>query len=376
MDLLKRIGLKIIKYTPLRRLLLQYSKSKRWKSISGVDLNQARKEVENLHPRPKGHAIWRRNLPDNYQYDLSIIVPFYNTERYARRCIDSLLNQKNEFSVEIILVNDGSTDDCGKILDAYTRSNVKVYHKENGGLSDARNFGIEHSSGEYLLFCDSDDYLAENAVNSLLTAAKKNDADIVEGGFCMFNDRGKHARYLHRDEISSQGDQMFGYAWGKVIKASLFENVCFPVGYWFEDTVIGGLIYPLAGKTVTISNVVYYYYANANGITQQAFSDLRCIDSYYIIEELLKVLSRVGISINSKLHDAIIFQLSVYILSRCCCIDDKNLKRIFILCAELAKRYALLNTEYVDRCSEWKKEICLALVNMQYERWKFAAQLI
>ena len=103
-------------------------------------------------------------------------------------------------------MDDGSPDNCGAILDLYAdRANVKVLHKKNGGLSDARNYGIQNASGEYVFFCDSDDYLPENALEPLLRKAKEYDADIVEGSFITFDDSNRRTEYKHNFEVLRNG---------------------------------------------------------------------------------------------------------------------------------------------------------------------------
>ncbi|HBK60182.1 MAG TPA: glycosyltransferase family 2 protein, partial [Firmicutes bacterium] len=114
---------------------------------------------------------------------VSVIVPMYNVERYVRQCVDSLLAQTLD-DIEIILVDDGSPDSCGKIADEYAvrYGNVKSVHRENGGLGPARNTGIENASGEYVGFIDSDDWVSPAMFRLLYEAAKQNDADIAVGG--------------------------------------------------------------------------------------------------------------------------------------------------------------------------------------------------
>ena len=111
---------------------------------------------------------------------LSVIVPIYNVEQYIHKCVDSILNQ-NFKDFELILVDDGSPDSCGKICDEYAQKDerVKVIHKVNGGLSDARNFGLEKAKGEYVSFIDSDDWVDENIYSESLKYMEENDLDIV-----------------------------------------------------------------------------------------------------------------------------------------------------------------------------------------------------
>ena len=113
--------------------------------------------------------------------NLSIIVPIYNVERYLIRCIDSLLSTEGIEDTEIILVDDGSTDDSGRIADEYASKYgfIDVYHKDNGGLSDARNFGLEHASGKIVVFLDSDDMVNPNGFDKVLHAASETDAEVL-----------------------------------------------------------------------------------------------------------------------------------------------------------------------------------------------------
>lgn len=113
---------------------------------------------------------------------ISIIVPIYRIADYIQRCVLSLTSQDYE-NIEILLIDDGSPDNCGKICDEISKKDkrIKVFHKENGGLSDARNYGLENSVGDYVLFIDGDDYINSDACSSLLSDATKFDADIVTG---------------------------------------------------------------------------------------------------------------------------------------------------------------------------------------------------
>ena len=104
-----------------------------------------------------------------YKIQVSIVVPVYNVESYLERCVESLLKQDIMDPIEILLIDDGSTDQSGAICDAYAKQNpqILVYHKENGGLSDARNFGLDRANGAYILFVDSDDFIEPDSCSSL-----------------------------------------------------------------------------------------------------------------------------------------------------------------------------------------------------------------
>ena len=118
-----------------------------------------------------------------YKIQVSIVVPVYNVESYLERCVESLLKQDIMDPIEILLIDDGSTDQSGAICDAYAKQNpqILVYHKENGGLSDARNFGLDRANGAYILFVDSDDFIEPDSCSSLLNEALSLDAELVIG---------------------------------------------------------------------------------------------------------------------------------------------------------------------------------------------------
>lgn len=180
----------------------------------------------------------------------SIIIPIYNVEKYLNECIFSVLIQ-DFTNYEIILVNDGSSDNCGKICDEYANKypQVKVIHKENGGLSDARNFGIKEAKGDYLIFLDSDDYWkGSNILSDLALIINNENPDlIIHGKTFVFND-GTCREYLMNSSLQSN-DFINDYeklvkkgtynptAWNKVIRRSIIieNNIQFPKGLLHED---------------------------------------------------------------------------------------------------------------------------------------------
>lgn len=326
-----------------------------------------------MQPKPLGKSHWHNPKNQPYQNDLTVIVPFYKTEKYAKKCINSIINQKCDFSIEILLINDDSPDTCGAVCDEYAQIDpqIKVIHKENGGLSDARNFGLKNATGEYVFFLDSDDYIPENTFQVLLETAKKYNADIVEGGFSTFGSNCLIKKYPHTFELASKGKNMFGYACGKIYKTKLFEKFCFPKGFWFEDTIIPALIFPQANTTVTIPEETYCYFINPNGITSSAKINPKCIDTYYILEELYETLECYKLNIHDSLKVGIISQLSKYVYSRCNKLkNDDILKSLFVLCSELAYKYDVFSCE---NKTFWENEVCEAFKNKQYYRWKTAA---
>ena len=177
---------------------------------------------------------------------ISVIIPVYKVEKYIRRCIDSVLNQSYK-NIEIILVDDGSPDNCGKICDEYKEidKRVCVFHKENGGLSDARNYGVMHARGEYIVFIDSDDYVENDYIDYLFSLINKYGTKM---SLCqhrtIFNNGHIKEINLTGDSIMSCKDCLENMlyhniidtsAWAKMYHKSLLKDVFFPKGKIFED---------------------------------------------------------------------------------------------------------------------------------------------
>lgn len=211
---------------------------------------------------------------------VSIIVPVYNVENYLTECIESTLNQTYH-NVEIILIDDGSTDRSGKICDTYANKDnrIKVFHKKNGGLSDARNMGIEKVTGEYIYFLDSDDILPTGAIEKMLNACVKEDADMAIAGSEKFVDN-KLPQSSEKDEVQS-GEMLdktetirrmllhegFGHeAWGKLYKKDIWKYERFPKGKLYEDYAT---IYKIAcgcNNAIILKEKLYWYRIRSGSI--------------------------------------------------------------------------------------------------------------
>lgn len=215
---------------------------------------------------------------------VSIVIPVYNVEQYLKRCLDSIINQTYQ-TLEIILINDGSTDNSGSICDAYQKkdSRIVVIHKENGGLSDARNRGIDIATGEYITFVDSDDFVSLDYVEVLVQLLEKCNADTA---VCMFQKFEKENEINPKD--TSKKELIFtGYdavkdlcyqkhipnsAWAKLYKTSLFAGIRYPVGRLYEDL---GTTYRLllrSKKVIYNTSVKYYYFQRRDSIMHYSFS--------------------------------------------------------------------------------------------------------
>lgn len=222
-------------------------------------------------------------------YDATVIIPCYNVEHYVAECLDSMLNQNTSYNVEIITIDDGSTDSTAEILRQYSTrmTNFRIISQCNKGLSGARNTGIREARGKYLIFIDSDDYVTSDYIDCLLKKAFSKDADIVATGYYTFNNDYKIIKNIM---IKDENDTSLlnGCAWGKAIKRKFFEHLVFPENYWYEDSIIAHLVVPRANSIYMVSKCQYAYRSNPTGITKTSVNSLRAIESFYITDLMLR----------------------------------------------------------------------------------------
>lgn len=209
---------------------------------------------------------------------ISVIIPIYNVKDYLNECIISVIRQSYK-NIEIILVDDGSTDESADICDAYEAEDnrVRVIHKVNEGLSSARNIGIKIARGEYLSFIDSDDYIHADMLNILLQEMIKNQADVA---CCDYSSEkisidDKTVIVLNKENAISRlldEDGYKCYAWNKLYKRKLFENISYPEGKWFEDITTTYNVFKNVKTVVYVKQKLYFYRLRKNSITQSKFS--------------------------------------------------------------------------------------------------------
>lgn len=210
---------------------------------------------------------------------ISIIIPVYNVEKYIHECVESVVNQTYK-NLEIILVDDGSTDSSGKLCDEFAEKceRIRVIHKTNGGLSSARNAGIEVATGDYLFFLDSDDYITRNAIEVLYSVAIENDADISIGRMERTTLRYNSAccDNISKSEINLYTSQealvemLYGRnystsAGGKLFRRGLFDDLEFPDGRFSEDLFTIYKTILRTKRVCYVSVLVYCYYYRREG---------------------------------------------------------------------------------------------------------------
>ena len=227
---------------------------------------------------------------------ISIIVPIYKVELYLKRCVDSIVNQTYS-NLEIILVDDGSPDNCPQICDEYAEKDkrVVVIHKENGGLSEARNAGLDICKGEYVSFIDSDDWVDLQYIEILLKGVQNNKADIAIGQFqkiFFYNEKKKYEKKMTTastavmdnkeavKKLFSNEDIYFVVAWGKLYKKTLFNTIRYPVGKIHEDEYTTYKILYNSSTVAYLHEKIYFYLQRPQSIMSNAKKDsLRVLDA-------------------------------------------------------------------------------------------------
>lgn len=197
---------------------------------------------------------------------ISVIVPVYNVESYLRKCLDSVTGQTYR-NLEILVIDDGSTDGSGKICDEYKKDNrVKVFHTENRGLSCARNIGLDNATGEWIGFVDSDDWIEPDMYEVLIERALETGADIVECGEYIeysrktINSQRQDLIYYGKDSLLALLRQDFSDGvWNKVWRRRCFNHIRFPKGRIYEDVAVTYQVFDIASCVCTISKVKYHY---------------------------------------------------------------------------------------------------------------------
>lgn len=214
---------------------------------------------------------------------ISVVVPVYKVEKYLNRCVDSIINQTYK-NLEIILVDDGSPDGCPEICDEYAKkdSRIKVIHKENGGLSDARNVGIDIAKGKFITFIDSDDYINGNYIELLYHTCIENEADmaitshkvIYENGTVIEKETEEKINLNSKDVLNRilYDDGIDLSAWAKLYKRELFKEIRYPKDRLFEDAATTYKLIDECDKISINSKSTYNYIIRKDSITNKDFS--------------------------------------------------------------------------------------------------------
>lgn len=264
-----------------------------------------------------GESCIRKDVPETgtCDADVDIIIPCYNSEKYLHECIRSVLDQQTQYRWRIIAIDDGSADSTADILDSYAEDNkIVVVHQENRGFSGARNAGLRYVQAKYIYFLDSDDVLLPGAIEALVSCAEETTADLVEGAFSVLDLSGKTvSEEKHKDgQIMPDGDWL-GFPCGKLFKRHVFEKIEFPVGYWYEDSIIAHIVFPMleANKGIAwgTSAMTFGYRSNPEGISRSGRTSPKSIDALWVHLHLYEDRKQLGLRDTQSYYDYILKML-------------------------------------------------------------------
>lgn len=235
---------------------------------------------------------------------VSVVIPVYNVEPYLHECVASVVEQTYT-NIEIILVDDGSTDSSGTLCDefALSDSRICVFHKKNGGLSDARNYGILRSHGSLISFIDSDDYVSSNYIMHLYQALVRGKTDIATTSICIFREgeppkehKRDTAEFHVYDACEALEDMLYmrhlePNAFPKIYKKELFDTIQYPVGKLYEDIATTTKLIDKAGKIAYLDENDYYYRIRPNSIQTASFNPkkLDLLDQLNVVKSIVQL---------------------------------------------------------------------------------------
>lgn len=303
---------------------------------------------------------------------ISIIVPIYKVEKYVEKCIETIINQTYK-NLEIILVDDGSPDNCPQICDEYAKkdSRIIVIHQKNGGLSNARNSGLNIAKGEFIGFVDGDDYIANDMYETLYNAIIDNDAQMSICNFYIVNEKEEKMQneiqtnikedvkvFNHQEAMKEMliDKNIRGYVWTKLFKRECFELLRFPEGRNYEDIAVSIKCFEKTEKIVYINKQKYYYVQRENSI-DHIKSERNLRDAIEVSYERYKYV---------KNNYPEIEEYNVYaFIHRILCVykDFKKINLFYNMIEELKKDFLNVEDSVVNLMSEQQKNEWFILMN-------------
>ncbi|HNX29725.1 MAG TPA: glycosyltransferase family 2 protein [Syntrophomonadaceae bacterium] len=267
---------------------------------------------------------------------ITIIIPVYDVEAYLHHCVDSVIRQTYE-NLEIILVDDGSPDRCGGICDDYARidKRIQVIHKQNGGISDARNAGLDLAHGEYISLLDSDDWVHEEFIEKLHNLIKATDSEIAIADFIMTSTESisidaanieihEFTNIEALQKLNGELNLRFVVAWGKLYHKRIFNIIRYPVGKAHEDEYTAHKILYEARKIVYTTEKLLYYRQRPDSFTGGGFKLKNRIHVIHALIDRADFFNDIGLYEERD----ITYSLAFYYLKECIKYIDKNCESI------------------------------------------------
>lgn len=369
---IKKLIMRIIKYYYYLIIRIGLKMKKKIKLIKNDNI------LESLYEK-KSFTCYVKSRKFEDKVDLSIIVPVYNSEKFIKKCVESIINNKTKYKYEIILINDGSSDSSENIINSLREQYpqiIKCFSKENGGASSARNIGLNHVKGSYITFLDSDDYIGEKFIERLLDIAYEKNVDAVKCGtktidfennviISIDNRNTEEIDGLMKDKIVDYPS----YVWGGIYKSYLLKNFQFPEGNWYEDMAWRFLIYRKLKGFVYLNEIHHYRNMHKNQITKKISKDTenRCLDHLYLIEALIDDNTKFGLDNDIYLYLNVLHECSTIMVKRMEQLNNELKEQVFLRVYYLVNR--LYNSNYDIYLKGKYKIINDIILNKRYDLW-------
>lgn len=363
----------------LLKCKLKFLKRKKYSVGEIININEAIAIVSKERPEPR-IAEHNQKRQINKNLDLSIVVPVYNAEKFIKQCLDSLRDQQTDYLYQVICVDDGSTDSSGEMLEEYRADDrFLIVHQENKGHSGARNTALGYVLGQYLMFVDADDYLESGYIESMLNKAYRENADIVVAPFKKCNAESvvlttvkcKDKKVDSFQEIENVG----GAPWGKIYKSKLWDDIEYPLGLMFEDTIIFNVLFRRAQCIFTNKDCYYMYRVYGDNTLDRLQGKPQLLDAVWSIKYSYNLANRLGLPKTNTYYEFLLCQCSWHVYYRVKGFSVEIQKACFILMCELIKEYT---SDFEGKnLSNWVlKELEMAFFEKDFKKWKLCAEIL
>lgn len=348
-----------------------------------MEEKKAREIVNQVYSKPE-YTIDARTVPVDEQIDVSVIVPVYNYKDIIESCIDSILNQQTKYTFELILVDDGSTDGAADIVDQYqNRKHVKIIHQQNAGIGGARNTGLNHACGKYIMFADCDDYVHADFIETMLNEAYHTNNDIVICSYTLI--KKKDGKILSEREIVCDENNIMGYKdpedkimnyqglpWNKIYKREVFKNVRYIPGFWYEDTITHFLLFRLCKSFSYVEKSLYdYMWYEGNFSHTQTKISPKSLERYWLLEVMAEETKRVALKTDRGFYKVLLRHLGRVFYSGIHGFPEEVEQAAFIMGCALLRKYKPTENYHL---TYMEKQLEKALLERDISKWALVCQ--
>lgn len=346
--------------------------------ISLTSVSQATKIIQEKYTPS---TMWTSlEVLESSTIDISIIIPVYNRERFLKKCLYSIFNQKTKYKYEVICINDGSTDNSLEILRSFQieyPDKLVIINQDNQGASAARNHGIEIAKGEYLGFIDSDDYVAEDYIDKIISKAKESNADIIQVGYSRITPSGKVLANITHESVSINGTnktelfkKVSGFVGGGTIRKELFRQLRYPVGFWYEDIITRLLLMRICKRFEYIGESLYHYVIHKENFSKTIQrGNTKSMDQLYLAKYLADYsIHTMGLPKDEILYGVLTYELGTVLWLRIRKLPAKLQKAAFTIAADYMNSIRPTHPTWYE---SFYRDYDKAFRKMNFGRWWF-----